>query len=404
MRGHIFLILRRSRRTLLSLGVGLIFSLGFNPAEASSEKVYWGGVGFVSYNNRDKLFPNLSRLLCKSGTNCPDGNIDVYAKEQLDKVNFQNFSVSTDLIGTAESKGEGVIMAPIIVRESINRQEIEVGRGTKQQYLFRVFANLTFFEFDTKRFISSRPIIFACAKSYDKPIGPQEEFATFKSMVGSRCGKTNFFELMFQKTKTIKLDDSTDKYVRVNTADVSDQVGADISGRYAVSDWAPQVSQIFEGYLVEATNAPFIPSVGDENLDVLQTTFTDASFEIKLPPPDIEIIPNVMLFKKFEKLTKNKRGRTVCHAVKVKVSVLWEQEDMLSAAFSRTKDSCGIVRITTKLDSISYFQESLFSLLFGLAKQFGNPNQEYIDKYAGDASKSGLLPKFKKVKEEAFTY
>ena len=77
---------------------------------------------------------------------------------------------------------------------------------------------------------------------------------------------------------------------------------------------------------------------------------------------------------------------------------------MLSAAFSRTKDSCGIVRITTKLDSISYFQESLFSLLFGLAKQFGNPNQEYIDKYAGDSSKTGLLPKFKKVKEEAFTY
>ena len=43
MRGHLFLILRRSRRTLLSFGVGLIFSLGFNPAEASSEKVYWGG-------------------------------------------------------------------------------------------------------------------------------------------------------------------------------------------------------------------------------------------------------------------------------------------------------------------------------------------------------------------------
>jgi hypothetical protein len=404
MRGHVVLILRRNRRTLLSLGLGLIVSFGFNPAEASSEKVYWGGVGFVSYDNRDKLFPNLSRLLCKSGTNCPDGNIDVYAKEQLDKVNFQNLSVSTDLIGTDESKGEGVIMAPIIVRESINRQELEVGGGTKQQYLFRVFANLTFFEFDTKRFISSRPIIFECAKGYDKPIGPQEEFATFKSMVGSRCGKTNFFELMFQKTKTIKLDDSTDKYVRVNMAEVSDQVGADISGRYAVSDWAPQVSQIFEGYLVEATNAPFIPSVGDENLDVLQTTFTDASFEIKLPPPNIEIIPNVMLFKKFEKLTKHKRGRTVCHAVKVKVSVLWEKKDMLSAAFSRTKDSCDIVRITTKLDSISYFQESLFSLLFGLAKQFGNPNQEYIDKYAGDSSKSGLLPKFKKVKEEAFTY
>ena len=403
MRGHVVLILRRNRRTLLSLGLGLIVSFGFNPAEASSEKVYWGGVGFVSYDNRDKLFPNLSRLLCKSGTNCTDGNIDVYAKEQLDKANFQNLSVSREFIGTRES--EGVIMAPMVVRESLNINEVEVDEKIFYIHKFRVFVNLTFFEFDTKRFISSLPIIVACAKTFEKPIGPREKFDIFKSMVGSRCGKTNLFEVMFEKTKNITLDlEATDKYVRVNTAAVSDQVKKIISQRYTVADWAPQVSQIFEGFLANATNAPFIPSVGDENLDVVQATFKDASYVIKLPPPSFEIIPDVILFKKFEKLSKYKKSRTVCHAVKAKVSVMQEGDKLLGAAFARTKESCGIVRVSTKLDSISYFQESLFSLLVGLAKQFGNPTQEYIDAYAGKADKPGLLPKFKKVKDEAFTY
>ena len=54
----------------------LVALLGFSalPTESAST-VYWGGVSFASWDDRQALFPNVAKFLCRGGGDCVDTKI-----------------------------------------------------------------------------------------------------------------------------------------------------------------------------------------------------------------------------------------------------------------------------------------------------------------------------------------
>lgn len=365
---------------------------------ASAQQVFYGGVGFISWEDRAELFPQTSKLLCRKAP-CPHGNIDIMARPYFLDKPYGKFELSRDLIGTREV--EGVIMAPMIARESLGITKDVTAGKTSFIHIYRLFANLMFFEFGTGRFISARPVVIQYTDTLDQPASEAEQLAVFSDLVANETRGENIFKRLYERAQTVNPFTFSEKYVRITEVNIGESVEAIISNSVATSAWRTQVGQILEANLVEDTDAPLIPSINQDQLNSeLTATFASASHKIVLPDePAFRIALDIRRFKKFESVKG--RQKTVCHAVSTTMRVNGELGELMNVRFSRTKKACGVVALDQQLDDAFYFSTSLFSLLNQISKQFGDgPDKKFLKQASGKDPHAA--DHIRRVKKEVF--
>ncbi|MBT5081704.1 MAG: hypothetical protein HOK21_25400 [Rhodospirillaceae bacterium] len=377
----------------------VLINLVFSSGTAVAKKVYWGGVGFISWEDRDQLFPYSSKLLCRSTDRCPDGNIDLMARPYFEGKTYSNFDLSLDLIDTQEV--EGTIMAPMIARETIGiTQDITDGK-TSFIHVYRIFANLMFFEFGTGRFIASRPVVLQYTDTMDHPASSSEQFSVFSDLLANETRGENIFKRLHESAQDINPLNFSAKYVQITEVNLGKTVREIIARRYDPSSWKAQIGQIFEANIVKETGAPLIPSMGQSQLGgELMATFKSSNFKIILPEePAFRIALDIKKFKRVEKVKGAQK--TVCHAVSIAMRISSLLDEIINVHFRRTIKSCGVVHVDKALDQTFYFPGSLLSLLNQVAKQFGNNPDKGFLKEASPRDPQAA-EKIKRAKQEVF--
>jgi len=378
----------------------LVFLIGLLPAgnAQADKKVYWGGVGFVSWEDRKERYPYSSQLLCRKG-NCPSGNIDLMARKFFENKTFKNFKFSNETISSQEI--EGIIMAPMIVRETIDIGEDITEGKTSFIHTYRIFANLMFFEFGTGRFIAAQPVVIQYLDVFDHPATKEKNSQIISDLLGNETRKVNVFKSLYEKSQNINPHIFAEKFVQITDVKLGDSVKNIIAKKFKPGPWKTQIGQIFEANLIAQTGAPLIPSMDQERLQgELMTTFRDASFKIVLPDePAYRISLDINKFKLFEKLSPP--SKTVCYAVSINLKIESLLGEILNLPFRRTQSSCSVVAASKILDPTFYFPGSLLSLLNQVSKQFGaNPDKGFLKEASPKDSKA--LKKIKNAKKEVF--
>jgi hypothetical protein len=375
------------------LPVFLLFLCLIHTESASADKfnVYWGGVGFTgTWVDRDQLYPFSSRLLCNPQNDCKawGGNIDEMARDRLASKNFDNIHIDLNMI---EDEVEGIIMAVGITSEILGVTKDIVNKRETFQHVFRIFGSLMFYEFYSGKMIKSVPIIIRYTTHLDAPANDNEKFDIIKNILGSDSLGINFFDIMYQQTKSVNLAILPSKYTQITEIILSKNVSDIMTKRLKLNNFKMQVAQIMEAEFVARADGPLIPSAiglipsatGRNVIEgKIKATFSDAERELTLPEATFNIGLDVRLFKKFEKIKGPQK--TVCHAVAVTLRLADEMDEFTNVKFSRVKDSCGIASVDQVFDPTFYFPETLFTLIQNITKQFSKsgPNKDWLATHA----------------------
>lgn len=340
--------------------LGAVFGTLLNARVSLAEDVYWGGVSFAGWESRDSLFPSVASYLCR-GSDCPEGNLDSWALGAVNEAQFNSFSVSMDYISGGAI--EGVIMTPMITGESFSMVKDITSSKTSFIHVYRVFGSLLFFEFGTGRFISAKPVVMQFTDTLASPATTEQKREAFGRLLSSHGDGPNIFSEMFRRAQDASTITFSDRYVRVAGADIAPEAIAELPGVRDIDAWKSQVAKLFESYIVDATNAPLVPTAsGAELTDEFIATFANASTRIKLP----ENVPfefSLKLRRLMEISTVDRKQKTLCHAVAITLILDGPMDRLLEAPLVRTKESCGVVAADKDLDKTYYFTQSLFSLL-----------------------------------------
>jgi hypothetical protein len=357
----------------------LVFSIFHTSSFAST--VYWGGVSFASWENRNDLFPNVAKFLCRGGSDCKQANIDSWALDQVKKSKFSNFNLTTDLI--SPDKIEAVIMSPMITGETLSVVKTITGKKINFLHVYRIYSSLIFYEIGSGRLISAKPVVVQYTDTLPARANEELVTQTFSRLVDPSFGGINLFDELFKRAVNTSPFSFSDKYARVASINVDQKALAELDDDLNVEAWKTQIARQLEAYIIDETNGPLVPSIPSDQLTgEFSATFANGSKVIKLPDEvAFEFSVDVTKFKEFVKIDGNQK--TVCHAVKLILRLDDPFETVLEAPLRRTKRSCGLVSADTQLDKTYYLTQSLFSLLReASASLSGKPNKEFIKRAA----------------------
>lgn len=370
---------------------------------AWAKTAYWAGVSFSSFatnkTGQQERFPFASQIF-RCAPVCPYGDIDELARARLAEKSYKNFNISLDLVGTRQP--EGLIITPLIARESIIIAEDINADGTKEyEYALRFFINLMLFEFKQGegRFSGSFPFVFKHVETSSTPLSDQYLMEIAASLYSStKRGKNIFDELYKQAKDRLAIADFSAQYPRISTVSLSDEVRGVMDTFVNPESFAAQTAQIFESNLVRQTGGMLIPFLGEDDLE-LNAVFADGARTIKLPEQSADISLDINRFVYWEKI--NGAQKTVCFITLVTVTVQTTLERVMELDFKRQKDSCGVIRTVEKLSPHMQFPEQLYSVLWGVAQQFGNdPDPTFLNKATTNPSEA--LRQIKSVKTKLF--
>ena len=364
-----------------SLSLFLIFLV----SNVYAGQVYWGGVSFAGWESRESLYPNIASYLCRGGE-CSEENLDAWALEAVQKAQFNSFSVSMDYISGGAI--EGVIMSPMITGESFSMVKDVTGSKTSFIHVYRVFASLLFFEFGTGRFINAKPVVAQFTDTLANPATALQKREAFGRLLSSEGDGPNVFGEMFSRAQDASAITFSDRYVRVAGVDISPEAEAELPGVEDLDAWSLQAARLLESYIVDATNAPLVPTAsGAELTDEFVATFANAATRIKLP----KTVPfefSMTLRRLMEISTVDRKQKTLCHAVAITLVLDGPMDRLLEAPLVRTKESCGVVAADKDLDKTYYFTQSLLSLLREASSNLkAKPDKKFFKRAAPKAKR-----------------
>ena len=344
-------------------------------SNAFAVNVYWGGVSFSDWENRDSKFPQLASMMC-SGS-CPAGHLNSWALQALNQASFERFSVSMDYIDGRQI--EGVIMTPMINAETLSVYRDVTNSKESFIHVYRVYASLVFFEFGSKRFISARPVVMQYTDTRAEPASEKQRREAFQSLVEPGGSKTNLFSELFASASDVQPFSFSEKYARISKIEISKEAQDVLTSIANPDAWRDQIKRQFEAFLIDSTDAPLVPSMGSDDMTAeFVATFADASVTINMPsevPFAVEV--TIENFKKIER--RARRQKTLCHAVAVRLKVAGLLSDLMNQRLVRGRQSCNVVTLQKKPDDSYYFTLSLLSLLKQAADQFNEtPDKEFL--------------------------
>jgi len=362
----------------------------------TASTVYWGGVSFASWEDRQSIFPNVSKFLCRGSGDCAQSNIDTWALARVTKAEFSNFHVSTDLISSDQI--EAVILSPMITGESLSVVKDVTAGKVSYIHVYRVYASLVFFEVGTGRLISAKPVVVQYTDTLPSIV--DDASLGFARLVNPASQGVNLFDELFKRAANVSPFSFSEKYSRVATISLSPDAQLQLDPALDINAWKTQVARQLESYIVDATNGPLVPSIpGGHLTGEFSATFSNASKTIKLPA---EVAYEFSLeISKFKEIIKvDRKQKTNCHAVKVVLRLDGPFDTLLEAPLVRTKESCGVIAVDKQLDKTYYFTQSLFSLLRESAASLSQvPDKKFL-KRAAPKSK-GLEKQFIRAWEAA---
>ncbi len=352
-----------------------------------ASKVYYGGVSFSSWDQKESAYPNISKFLCK-GENaiCENGNIDIWARNYLESFKSENFDVSIDLI--SGNAVEGVIMTPMISGESLNIVKDVTGNKESYIHVYRVFASMMFFEFSTGRFIASRPVVVQYTDTLNEPADEKSVLLTFKKLLDGSLESSNLFSQMFKASENVTPFTFSNKLIRMATIDVS-SAASDGLKNINLKAWKESIKKQAEAYLVKNTEGPFVPSLNNDSAtQEFSATFANAARTIKLPS---EVAFNIGIeINNLKPIVKvNRKQQTVCHAVSLKIFADGLMDKVFEGTFVRTKESCGVISADKKIDHDYYLTQSIYSLLNEISQNINeNPDKDFLKRSSGKKLKN----------------
>jgi hypothetical protein len=186
----------------------LVFSIFHTSSFAST--VNWGGVSFASWENRNDLFPNVAKFLCRGGSDCKQANIDSWALDQVKKSKFSNFNLTTDLI--SPDKIEAVIMSPMITGETLSVVKTITGKKINFLHVYRIYSSLIFYEIGSGRLISAKPVVVQYTDTLPARANKELVTQTFSRLVDPSFGGINLFDELFKRAVNTSPFSFSDKY------------------------------------------------------------------------------------------------------------------------------------------------------------------------------------------------
>jgi hypothetical protein len=349
------------------------------PAKAST--VYWGGVSFASWDDRQALFPNVAKFLCRGGGGCVDSNLDSWALGRVLNAEFSAFDLSTDLISPDQI--EAVIMTPMITGESLAVVKDITNGKVSYIHVYRIYASLVFFEVGSGRLISAKPVVVQYTDTLPLIADSEAVRQGFQRLANPVAGGVNLFDELFKRAVNTSPFSFSEKYARVASINISPQALSELDSALDVSAWKTQISRQLEAYIVDATDGPLVPGIpGDHLTGEFAATFSSGSKVIKLPAEvAYEFSVDISKFKEIVKV--DRKQKTNCHAVKLTLRLNGPFDTILEAPLTRTKRSCGVIAADKQLDRTYYFTQSLFSLLKeASASLSAKPNKEFLKRAA----------------------
>ena len=357
----------------------IVFSfLGSISHSIAASTANWGGVALsIQETTDDGSFPFARKMLACDP--CAHGNINEYARNKLVGKPYNNFELSTAMVGVRQI--EGVILSAIINRESVQIYKETSGDRISYLHLYRFFVNLVAFEFKQgeARYVSSRPVVVQYTDYLDHPATPEEQFEVAYNLYANDTRGINIFDELYKAGKSMKVDVFSEKYARVMPVILSDEVKSVMKlEELALDDWRYQIGQIFEASLIKHSGGVLIPAASEDSTKAdFSANFSNASFKIRLPEPTYTINLDVKRFVPVESI--NGAQKTVCFIVGLQLTVDGPLEQLMDGKFIRKQDSCGVISVKDEVDPALRFPGSLFSLLNGISKQFGNDvDQNFI--------------------------
>lgn len=349
---------------------------------ASAMNVYWGGVSFSDWENWDSKFPNLATMMCSG--DCPEDHLNSWALEALDQASFEFFQPSMDYINGRQI--EGVIMTPMINAETASIYEDVTAGEVSFIHVYRIYASLVFFEFGSKRFISAKPVVLQYTDTRPEPAPPEVMKATFQRLVEPGQSQSNLFSELFSRGAPVQPFTFSQKYARIGEVGISEEALAALTSVSNDEAWIDQVKRQFEAFLIDATDAPLVPSMGtDQMTSEFVATFADASVKITMPQ-EVAFSVNVQIenFRKIEQ--PQRRQKTLCHAVALRLTVSGLISELFDERLVRGRQSCSVVTIDKQPDDAYYFTLSLLSLLKQASEQFSDtPDPKLIASIIDDS-------------------
>lgn len=344
--------------------------------------VYWGGISFSDWENRESKFPNLASMMCSG--DCPAGHLNSWALEMLGQSKFENFDVSMDYIDGRQI--EGVIMTPMINSEATSVYQDITGEEVAYIHVYRIYASLVFFEFGSKRFIGAKPVVIQYTDTRKEPASSDVRKKAFQSLVAPGESQSNLFAELFKLGSNVKPFSFSQKYARVSKVTLADEAAESLESVSNRQAWSDQIQRQFEAFLINATDAPLVPSMGSDDMtSEFVATFADASVTINMPQEvayGIEL--HIENFRKIEQ--PQRRQKTLCHAVAMRLQVRGLLSDLFDERLVRGRESCSVVTIDKDPDDSYYFTLSLLSLLKQTADQFSDqPDKEFISSTIKDS-------------------
>jgi hypothetical protein len=376
----------------------LLTLLGLFALPASASTVYWGGVSFASWDDRQALFPNVAKFLCRGSSDCVDSNLDSWALNGVLEAQFSAFNLSMDLISPDQI--EAVIMTPMITGESLS--VVKDITNSKVNYIpgYRIYASLVFFEVSSGRLVSAKPVVVQYTDTLPSIANKDTVSQGFSRLLNPTFGGVNLFDELFKRAINSSPFSFSEKYARVASINVVPEALAQLDPNLDVNAWKTQVARQLEAYIVDATNGPLVPSIpGDHLTGEFAATFASGSKVIKLPAEvAYEFSVDIVKFKEIVKV--DRKQKTNCHAVKLTFRLNGPFDTILEAPLTRTKRSCGVIAADKQLDRTYYFTQSLFSLLKESSTSLSaKPDKEFLKRSAPKAK--GLHKQFSKAWKSA---
>jgi hypothetical protein len=370
----------------------------------------FGGFALASYgSDRESLissFPIAARLVLCSGKTKSEDSVcaGVPSTFQSDvsktfaNVGFQYFDIKFDMFDNNDL--EGLVLVPLVSREAL----VSANEGLGYSYSYRVFADLMLLRFrpGEVQFVAAVPFILNYFDIQPRPLSQDQIDKVFFDLYTNRDLGFNFFEEIAHAAQSkLKVPDEKSNYAQIVGVNISDEVAEILQQSYPVDTWRQQIAQFFSANVVETTGAILLPSrLSSEVTDRLSIVFSDANRRVNVPVPNYEIHIDLERFVRHEQ--DEGAEKIICFIVAARLRVIdGFGDEKGNIRFVRSRDSCGATKKGVLRPDKMYFPESMFSLLTGVATQFGERvEKNFLESHVEDPREALLT--IQKIKQLAF--
>jgi len=340
--------------------------------------VVWGGVSLASYANtpeeQRKAMPVIGEMLmCKNtAEGCGGVDVNAVALKALGNRQFRDFNVKVGNVSV--NQVQGYIVTPVITSEAV--VEAFEGKSVGYSYSFRIFGNLMILQFlpGEVKYVAAAPFILNHFDIQPRRLNAKQKNDVFRSLYLNNQLGVNYFNKLFESAKKrLRINETEHNYVQVNEVELAPEVRDVLTKSHGADSWKQQIANFFEAQLAEVTGSPILPSaLGQQTTQQLKIVFRNGATKLVVPPAGYGIGLFVERFLRHEMKSSYANERIVCFMVALSVKVTDPYEDQIgNLRFTRKQDSCGATELGTTRDGSMYFPESMYSLLYRIAQQFG---------------------------------